>query len=436
MRRLWELLCLAVGTLGRTPLRVTLTALGVTIATGALVSMVGFALGVQAQVEEPFQKMELINRIDVRPRHEAGTTQPGAEPTPLLDDRALARMTNLPGVLLVYPEIHLEGVQIAHGSTAKTASAAGLPPEAVRLRFVTDALVAGRFFNPAAKREIILGHRLAQSLGFDPPADAVGQILVVQVKGLTPASDSKFSLEQRQIEVVVGGVWDPPGGRHGFNSEGCVFPLDLIKDLPGARVESALGGLWHKRSDADSGYARVVVRVERPSDLFGVEKRVQDMGFDAQMLLSRFKDMQKGFIMMDLLLTAVGLVALTVAGLGILNTLLMAVLERTREIGVYKALGASSGDICILFLGEAALVGLLGGVGGLVLGRVVSWAIELIVNGLARRHGIDGPVVAFAFPPHLLGGAVLFALLVSLVSGVYPASRAARVDPIRALRAE
>jgi putative ABC transport system permease protein len=176
--------------------------------------------------------------------------------------------------------------------------------------------------------------------------------------------------------------------------------------------------------------------VERPSDLFGVEKRVQEMGFDAQMLLSRFKDMQKGFLLMDLLLTAVGLVALTVAGLGILNTLLMAVLERYREIGVYKALGASSGDICILFLGEAALVGLLGGAGGLVLGRVVSWAIELIVNGLARRHGIDGPVAAFAFPPHLLGGAMLFALLVSLVSGVYPASRAARVDPIRALRAE
>lgn len=215
-----------------------------------------------------------------------------------------------------------------------------------------------------------------------------------------------------------------------------MLPLDFMKDLPGTRVESVLGGLWHTATDAGTGYTRLVVRVERPSELFVVEKRIREMGFETQMLLSQFKEMQTGFILMDLILTAVGMVALVVAGLGIINTMLMAVLERYREIGVYKALGASARDIRILFLGEAALVGLLGGAGGLVLGRVVSWIIGIVVNALARRQGIDHPIVAFAFPWHLLAGAVLFALLVSLLSGVYPAVRAARVDPIRALRAE
>jgi putative ABC transport system permease protein len=146
--------------------------------------------------------------------------------------------------------------------------------------------------------------------------------------------------------------------------------------------------------------------------------------------------MRKAFILMDLVLTAVATVALVVAGLGIINTQLMAVLERFREIGIYKALGASDGDVRLLFLAEAALVGLLGGTGGLVLGRVVSWIIEIVVNRLAQGEGIDEPIMAFAFPFRLLGGAVLFAVLVSLISGVYPAARAARVDPIRALRAE
>ena len=88
------------------------------------------------------------------------------------------------------------------------------------------------------------------------------------------------------------------------------------------------------------------------------------------------------------------------------------------------------------FLCEAALVGLLGGAGGLVLGRVVSWIIAVVVNAVAQHRGFDETVMPFAFPPHLLGGAMLFALAVSLASGVYPAARAARVDPIQSLRAE
>src|SRR5262249_3822761 len=161
----------------------------------------------------------------------------------------------------------------------------------------------------------------------------------------------------------------------------------------------------HRHTDTRLGYGRVVVRVERPSDLFAVEKRIQELGFDTQMLLGQFKDMQKGFLLMDLILTAVGMVALVVASLGIVNTLLMAVLERYREMGVYQALGASAWDIQVLFLGEATLVGLFGGAGGLVLGRVVSWVIELTVNRLARQQGVDQPAMAFAFPPALLGGA-------------------------------
>ena len=118
----------------------------------------------------------------------------------------------------------------------------------------------------------------------------------------------------------------------------------------------------------------------------------------------------------------------------ILNSLLMSVLERYQEIGIYKSIGASYGDLLVLFLTEAGIIGLLGGSGGLLLGRIVSYGLDVAVNAYARRHGVTEPIQVFVFPAWLLAGTLLFAVLASVLAGVYPALRAARVDPIRALR--
>jgi putative ABC transport system permease protein len=428
--RYWELLRLAVGGVRRTPLRVALTASGVAIATGALVSMVGLALGLQGRVEEPFRRMELVNRIDVSVRQGNKTA-----PAPALDDAALARIAALPGVVLAYPELRVDTVQVVRNGRPWKVPGTSLPREASRLAFATNSLVAGRFFRPAPAAEVVVGDKLARKLGFAAPAEALGAGLALEVKGLVPGPDKKFTFEQRRLNVVVVGVWSPPPGRHGYTAEGLVLPLDLIRDLPGVEAESALERLLDGAGGETPGYARAVVRVARPADLFVVEKRLSEMGFRTQTLLGQLKEIRTAFLLMDFTLTAVGSVALVVAALGIINTLLMAVLERQAEIGTFKALGASDGDIRVLFLAEAGLVGLLGGLGGLVLGRVVSLAIELSVNAFARHQGVDEVVMVFAFPWHLLGGAVAFAVAVSLLAGLYPAARAARVDPIRALRA-
>jgi putative ABC transport system permease protein len=443
IRRNWELVRLALGSLRRTPLRITLTAVGVAIASGALLSMVGFALGVQARVEEPFQKMELVNRIDVTVKRPSTTGKEAehqeglAESSPAtLDDAAVGRLAALSGVVQAYPELRLDRVRLETEGHTHVAPAIGLPREADTLRFVNDALVAGRFFARDGRAEVILGSKVVPSLGFARPEDAIGTPLTLHVEGLVPAVDKSFHLKERQLEIIVAGVWNPPGGGHGFTPNGIVLPLDLIKELPGIQSPSMFERLFQSQPRLDSRYERVVVRVQRPTDLFVVEKQIQDMGFQTQTLLGQLKEMRTAFLIMDLVLTAVGGVALVVSGLGIINTLLMSVLERQKEIGTYKALGASDGDVRLLFLAEAALVGLLGGLGGLALGRVVSWAMEVIVNAIGHSRGVEEDIVAFAFPLYLLGGVMLFALAVSLVSGVYPASRAARVDPIRALRAE
>jgi ABC-type antimicrobial peptide transport system permease subunit len=158
------------------------------------------------------------------------------------------------------------------------------------------------------------------------------------------------------------------------------------------------------------------------------------MGFKTRTLLSRLQGMRTFFLFIDILLAAVGTVALVVAGLGIVNVLLISVLERTQEIGICKAIGASRGDVVVLFLTEAGIIGFIGGLCGLLLGRGIAWVLEAAANAFARSHGVTADLEIFSLPLWLLITSVAFACVVSVVAGFYPAVRASRVDPIEALR--
>jgi putative ABC transport system permease protein len=136
---------------------------------------------------------------------------------------------------------------------------------------------------------------------------------------------------------------------------------------------------------------------------------------------------------MDMFLIAVGMIGITVASLGIVNTMVMSILERYREIGIMKAVGATDGDVQRIFLFESGAIGLLGGLFGLGLGWAVSMVINAIVNTLMARQGVPH-MEYFSFPWWLCLGAIAFSILVSLIAGVYPTRRAARVDPVVALR--
>jgi len=129
----------------------------------------------------------------------------------------------------------------------------------------------------------------------------------------------------------------------------------------------------------------------------------------------------------------VGMIGITVASLGIVNTMVMSILERYREIGIMKAVGATDGDVQRVFLFEAGMIGLLGGLLGLALGWVVSFVINEVINALMARQAAPR-MEYFCFPWWLCLGAIAFSILVSLIAGVYPTLRAARVDPVIALR--
>jgi putative ABC transport system permease protein len=449
---------LALSGLRRTPLRATLTTLGVTIASGAIVTMVALALGIQRQVEVPFQALGLFNNIQVKPKDDDFTrggfhvpgdrgvklaeeknsaeskSQTADADSPPLDDDAIRRMEQVEGVTVVYPDVRLRGIKVRFGDKEETAIGIAMPRE-MALLGADDVIVAGRFLSAGTEPEVILGAQIVRGLKFSSPQEALGTQVTVEAVGLSPEGGKSFAFERKKLSVTVVGVYEAPMVLPGLAQRGIILPVELMKQIPGIHFESAFSRLKAGKAAA-SGYASVTVRVHDPSYLSSVEDEIKAMGFQTRTVMSQLQGMRTLFVAIQLLLALVGTIAMVVAALGIVNTLLMSVLERYQEIGICKAIGASDGDLLVLFLTEAGFIGLLGGLTGLVIGWLSSLGLESAAGAYARSQGIVGKLELFAFPPWLLAATVGFAVAMSIIAGIYPALRAARVDPIRALRSQ
>jgi len=245
-------------------------------------------------------------------------------------------------------------------------------------------------------------------------------------------SVNKLPFASKKYTLTIVGVSE----RMGF---GGAIPLRsdvYIPPGPSQRMEKlSLTSIWDffQSPGQIKGYSSVSVRVSSAKYIEPVKKQIQDWGFKTFALLDQLEEMKKVFIFMDMFLFAVGMIAIVVASLGIINTMVMSILERYKEIGIAKAVGASDRDVKKIFFFESGMIGFLGGVFGLVLGWAVSMIINLIINSIASREGVPY-INYFSFPWWLCLGAILFSILVSLAAGIYPTLRAARVDPVVALR--
>ncbi len=166
-----------------------------------------------------------------------------------------------------------------------------------------------------------------------------------------------------------------------------------------------------------------------------ISDTIEAHGYRSFSYAQQFEEINRFFIYFDMALAMVGLIALVTASLGIVNVMVMSIMERRREIGVLKSLGASEMDIKALYLFESALIGIIGSIAGLILGWLISRLSSAIAQYYMAREGFD-QIELFALPWWLVLLALGFGLAVSVAAGAYPAARAARVDPIEALRVE
>jgi putative ABC transport system permease protein len=210
-----------------------------------------------------------------------------------------------------------------------------------------------------------------------------------------------------------------------------MIPLPLAMAMDSKIVTNAQS-LLRERPEPKS-FGSITVKVDQAQYTQEVQDRIRGLGYSVFSVSDALAGAKNAFIVLDIVLGLIGSIALAVSSLGIVNTMVMSILERTREIGIMKAIGASNGDVRRIFLIEASMIGLLGGFLGIALGWFVGQAINFGANLYIQSQG-GTPGSLFSVPLWLIASAIAFSILVSLLAGSYPASRAARLNPIQALR--
>jgi putative ABC transport system permease protein len=448
-----DLLRLAAQNLRRTGLRACLTTGGVVIGIGALVSMVSLGTGMQRNAATAFQSVDGFTLLTIMP---AGSRFPlpsiphseleaiEEEEAKSIDDATVEWLNRLPDVILAYPEISIPA-KINLGDRDVETVLKAVPSGLESFRPFSD-LEAGRFFSSHAAFEIILSSGLLNKLGVADVSSAPGRELeaitvhIDREELAKPALVRKLREGLRESELFakkthrfeIAGVFGGSSfGRRGMGS--AYIPLETGKNMEYLRFRDVFDLM--RTADDQSQYDMALLHTKDAGSLPRVADAIRNAGYETFSLLEEFQDLQRNLMIFEGLLAAVGFVALVVAGFGIVNTMVMSVLERFREIGIMKAVGATKGDIKKIFIVESGAIGLVGGSAGVVLGWIVTRIAEKVGNHIVAQHN-SLPLSWFFIPWWLILGAIAFALLVSLLAALYPAARAATVDPIDSLRRE
>jgi ABC-type lipoprotein export system ATPase subunit/ABC-type lipoprotein release transport system permease subunit len=421
-----DLLGTALGNLRRRPVRNILTSAGVVIGIITLVAMVSFGVGVQAEVNRNFQALGLENVFisPTFPEEESNFDPFGfSEPSIPLTPETVSFFRQMPEVESVTPTLDLPSnmeVSLAFDDL-------NLP---VRLSSGFDNGPPG--MGGMTAPEMLAGIPLGEG-------DTNGMVILV---GLADQLIGESDLDYVDLvgETVSLTVRLPRGETKDFITtiKGVENSRSFQTANLGLKERTEIKAWWYGRPDTlnTDGYDMLVVRAIDDSAVPTVLAAAEELGLQAQSLGAVLEIANRVLAVMQALLGSVGALALLVATLGVANTMMMAIYERTREIGVLKAVGARNKEVRRMFTADAVLLGFIGGIVGLILGTLLGRLVDQIGHYYLAREGVTGIGQMSIVPPWLAIGALIFAAFIGVIGGFYPAARAARLDPVEALKHE
>ncbi|KPL11305.1 MAG: hypothetical protein AMS26_20215 [Bacteroides sp. SM23_62] len=467
---LQDMTIMGFSNLWHTRLRSTLTILGVVIGIGALTSMVSFGTGMQKNLTDAFTKNDLFTSMNVTPKDLnvdemmsgdlSGIGKMLDEKPKPLTDSILEAIREMEGVQLAFPDESFAGkLQFNDNEVSKNMQPI---PAAASAFYPYNDLLAGELYPHDSSQSVVIKWETLRDLGLIVEYPDLDYTLSRKdsLKGtriVSPDSvigrkitliTAELNIPSNPLGILMGDDFDPfeetsreyticgitrPRDEFTFDRSrsALVIPPVTARKIPRLSFSSVWDILGEGKEEGT--YSSIYVRVAEMEVLTPVREKIEAMGVGVFALADELDEIKRAFLIMDSLLGAIGTIALIIAALGIINTMLMSILERTREIGVMKAVGGSENEIKFIFFVEAACIGLVGAVFGLLLGWVVTRIANQVMNTMVLPDN-QGPVDLFYFPLWLILGAIGFSVVVSLAAGLYPAIRAARIDPVRALR--
>lgn len=451
--RFSDLLAMSVNNLRRRKLRTFLTVLGVVIGTASIVIMVSLGIGFNALTMEQIASYGSLTEISVYSdamwRGEGDSSEPDymtdevikdferldhvKAVTPLLEAEAIMRQGVYMGnVSLVGVSPHyMENIPIKEGTLPR--------PGDQELGLVVGNMVARRFYNPKSNRMMFGGDSDIPDIDFmNKPlfvifdTDAYYQ----SQSGASPEGGTSVKPPKKYLLPVAALV---EGGAEDWNSYSYNIYVDLdtlktqLKQI--FKKKPIPGQPTNKKGKPYSYfiYNQAVVEVDDMANVTAVQKAITEMGYEANSNMEWLEQTQKQSQMVQALLGGIGAVSLFVAAIGIANTMMMSIYERTKEIGVIKVLGCDMGNIRNMFLLESGFIGFLGGVSGIVFSYGVSFLMNKFLSGKLLQ-GVPGDLSRI--PSWLSLAAVGFAIFVGMAAGFFPALRAMKLSPLAAIRNE
>lgn len=433
-----DMIDMALRNLWKRRLRTALTVLGVVIGTASIVVMVSIGIGMNKGFASQLENWGSLQVIDVYP---SGGMEYDKETDSMkqtkkqdeLNAKAVESFRQMEHVQAVSPVLE-DYLYLTAGKYMADASFIGIEPGAMTAlgyqvaegRALTEedskAIVVGgsvEFYNPKLSWEMRYSSE-------PPKVDVLNEKLSLTWDWNYGTRNADKSIKPIKVDAV--GTLPADGN----NSWSIIMPIKELENLQKEKKkweESQSEGNTSSNSRKSKEYERVMVKVDEIDNVQKVQQQIKDMGFRASSLTDQLEAMKETTRMLRLVLGAIGAISMVVAAISITNTMVMAIYERTKEIGIMKVIGASLKDIKGLFLTEAAFIGFSGG----IIGIIVSYGASFLVNFVAQRQG---STMQSAIPIWLALGGIAFSTAVGVIAGYLPAKRAMKLSALMAIKTE